>query len=226
MFNDFARRLIRTTNAIVDQFVADISAMVGINKCARVLTVDYIDASIVSGDYFSAFLQRNNVASTSTFYFLLSAAPTHDILIDSIVPTFDLRNLGTGTMNYKTSMFFSESTDNTFNYAGGSTATSFGNSMNGYHINDQSFSKLSVGGTSSISGTGIPDFVTHYATYFLEDQGNNKNLSSSGSDFFSGAKKLIVKAGTTVLVVVETTGTATGTFNVATQVSFLERAVA
>lgn len=199
------------------------SSDVEFERRLKVSSTDYVDAAIEGGDYFAAFLQRTNISANSIYFFHVTASPTHDIIIDAITPSFDLSRLSSGSMTYRTALYFSESDGNSFAYADGSAPSSFGRSMNGYFINKLSQSKLSAGG--SASPTGAADFVTLFATYFLEANGNNRSLTTSGSDFFTGSKKLIVKAGTSVLFLSETIGNVTGLLDVTTQVSFFERAI-
>lgn len=186
----------------------------------RVVNVTRIGAAVAEGQYYSAYLQRGPISATSEYIYELYAPSDKDIFIDAISPTADFASAGTGSLNYRTEMYFEESNINNWTYTGGSAPSAIGRNMSGYHINTLSGATVSAGGTLSTL-TGTPDFVVSFINYKLESQGSNQSLSGSEAQFFDHDRTIRVKAGTKCMFRTVTSGTITGTFSVQTYIDYL-----
>lgn len=184
----------------------------------RTVALSRTEANIANGTYYAAYLLRDVVGAASTYFYSVSAPVDADVIIDNISPTVSFELAGTGNLHYTTDAFFEESDGNAWTYTGGSPFVKIGRNMNGRFINSDSGVRVSVGG--SATPTGAPDFVIGFVHYSLEAQGANRSLTTSEAKFFDEQRRLIVKAGTTVLFRTITTGTITGTFEIQTYVNY------
>lgn len=187
-------------------------------EVGRVMALSRADVTIVNANYYSAYVERTGVPAGNTYYYEMTAPPTTDIAIDSILPTLSFANSGTGTLLYQITVFLADSDLSTYTYTGGSAAVNLGRNMNGGQINKLSGLTVSAGGAATI--TGSPDFLIGFTNYQLESQGASRSVTSSEARFFESGRAILIPAGKKLLVRVTSSGTITGTFDVQTFVTY------
>lgn len=190
----------------------------------KVSTLNRVEAYIAQGFLFSTSIAQSNTTIDSDVFYVLRTG-TKAVSLETIEPAFDYSSMGDGIFEYRLWFFDPLSDGNDWSYTGGSPFVPAARNINtNYLVEGQAASKtesqVSSGGTVNL--TGEPDFELIFASISLDLIGQGLTSSTTLSKFFNDGRRLILRPNSDYLFLARTSGTATGTMSINTQISLSE----
>ncbi len=204
-----------------DMFTGDNN--VGVRRF-KVSTATRQELQIASGEFFTGFSQRLNVAASpaGTVYYSVFKTAGKYAVIEDVTQAVDFSEVTDGHYNHKLQGFVLGSATSSFTYTP-SNPLPAGRALSTEFINTFPVATIDLG--VAASATGSPEYNLFETTFYIDTGGNRNTVSQSGSDFFTKGRQILIAPNSTVLIKSTTTGDATGSANITTSFFFSEISV-